>query len=399
MSVKQSVNVNSPKAILSIALLAAIAPAAVVLGPILVGAYVTNLGFTAQQAGYLIASELVGAGLATFIAYFSVSRLNWHTILRVSLLICLLGNLGSAFLQEHLMLVYVRFLVGLAFGTIMTMTIVIVGMTDDQERNFGFWSMGQVIFAVIGFAIFPSLMPVFGVSGFFIFMAVVMALLQLTVTSLPSAGNTEHQMGLQSLPPMAKKLAPVGLVALFFFYIGIGSVWAYVERIGAQANFDPQFIGNVLSGSSIVGVMGASLATWMSTKFGRLMPAVLGYAMIGVPIAMYYGTPGALIYILASLAFKFGWWFISPYLLANMTSLDPSGRIAILTNFVIGVGLGFGPAIAAWLLGDDTSVPQSELNYEPVIYLGVGCVVVSLLLLYPIIKHNNGLEVPEKGAD
>jgi len=375
--------VDSLRCVISIALLAAMTPAAVVLGPIIVGAYVTDLGFAADTAGYLIAAELVGAGIATAVAYVAVGRFDWHSIIRVALAGCMFGNVISIFATDVAVLLPVRFFTGIAVGTIMTMTIVIVGMTRDQERNFGYWSMGQVVFAVIGFAIFPHIMPLVGVAGFFAFMAVIMALQQLVVRNMPAAGNPEHAAGFSSLPPDAKKLVPVALLALLFFYIGIGSVWAYVERIGDQSGLDAEVIGYALSGSAVVGVFGAALATWMSTRFGRLMPALLGYLMIALAMSFYFGTQTTVIFLVASLLYKFAWWFMSPYLLANMTTLDPSGRVAILTNFVIGFGLGVGPAIAAMLIGSGES-----LNYSRVVVFGVGSVIVSVLLLLPVVRMN-----------
>ncbi len=388
VQIKRLVDVNSVSCIFAVAMIAAVVPATVVLGPIIVGAYVTDLRFSVQQAGYLISAELLGAGLATFIAYFAVSRFNWHSILRLALLLGTLTNIASALLSEFALLVPVRFATGLAVGTIMTMTIVIVGMTEAQERNFGAWSMGQVVFAVIGFAVFPQLVPVVGVSGFFLGMAAVMALLQMVVGRVPAAGNYAHQNGVAGLSPQARRLAPVALLALLFFYIGIGSVWAYVERIGDQAGLEAEFVGYVLSASSVIGVIGAGVATWLSTRMGRLLPVLGGYLLIGLSVALYAGYVGGLLFLAASLLFKFAWWFLSPYLLANMTRLDPSGRVAILTNFVIGVGLGGGPAIAAWLLGSGEA-DGAVTDFSSVIYLGLSCLAVSIALLVPIIRLNN----------
>ena len=391
---KNLVDPNGWNCIISIAVLAAITPATVVLGPIIVGAYVTSLGFSAQQAGYLIAAELVGAGVATFVAYYAIGRFSWQHILRAALLVAMAGNLISCFLSELTPLIPIRFVTGVAVGTIMTMTIVLVGMTSDQERNFGYWSMGQVVFAVVGFAVFPHIIPEVGVNGFFLGMAVVMLLLQFTVANLPETGTESHKLGLSSLSQKAKRLAPIGLTALLFFYIGIGGVWAYVERIGNQANLDPSFVGYVLSGASVIGVAGAALATWMSTRFGRLLPSCLGYAMIGGAIAMYFGTINAVIYTVASLLFKFAWWFMSPYLLGNMTKLDPSGRIAILTNFVIAIGLGGGPAIAAWILGP-AGEKGTQLDFTNIIILSLTCIAISVVLLVPVIRLNTDEKVGE----
>ena len=52
-------DVNSKANIIALTMLATIAPAAAVLSPFLVGAYVTDMGFSAQQGGNIIAAELM----------------------------------------------------------------------------------------------------------------------------------------------------------------------------------------------------------------------------------------------------------------------------------------------------------------------------------------------------
>lgn len=392
MSSDETFDVNRASTIWAILLLAAVTPAPAVLGPLLVGAYVTNLGFTVQDAGYLIASELIGAALSTFSTLYFIGRVGWHKILYVSISIIIVGYVISSGLISISMapkevLIPVRFISGLALGTVMTMTIVVSGMTKDQERAFGYWSLGQIIFAVVGFAVLPQVFPVIGVKGFFLIMAAVMALLLLPVRFMPPVGTEEHKQGLKSLPSEAKRLVPLGLLALLFFYTAIGGVWAYVERIGDAAKLEPDFIGYTLSVASLFGVAGAGAATWLSTRFGRLLPAVIGYTVIGVGMLLVFGLQSAVLYAISSLVFKFGWWFTSPYLLANMTNLDPSGRTAIFTNFVVACGMGLGPAVAATILSM-TQGESGSLNYNAVVIFGVACLCLSLPLLYPIIRAN-----------
>ncbi|VAV86596.1 hypothetical protein MNBD_ALPHA02-2479 [hydrothermal vent metagenome] len=383
------IDVNRAPTIFAIALLAAVTPAPAVLGPLLVGVYVTDLGFTPQQGGYLIAAELIGAALSTLSTLFLIGRVSWHKILYSCICIIIAGYLISFMLTSFDMLIPVRFISGLALGTIMTLTIVVSGMMKDQERAFGFWSLGQIIFAVAGFAFLPHILPDIGVKGFFLIMAGFMTLLLFPVRFMPAAGRIEHQEGLRSIPAESKKLAPIGLFALLLFYTAIGGVWAYVERIANQAGFQADTIGYILSLSSVLGVAGAGAATWISKKYGRLLPALCGYLLIGLSVFLLFGLESAVFYTVASFAFKFAWWFTSPYLLANMTNLDPSGRIAILVNFVVACGMGLGPAIAATVLDYTQQNISDDLNYNAVLVFGLICLAISFPLLVIIIRANS----------
>ena len=394
MTINKQFDVNRASTIWAITLLAAVTPAVAVLSPLLVGTYVTSLGFSAQQAGYLIAAELIGAALSTFSTLFIVGRFNWHKILYVSIAIIIAGYLVSSGLTSYELLLPTRFVSGLALGTIMTMTIVVTGMTSDQERTFGFWSLGQIVLAVFGFAVLPHVLPLVGIKGFFLGMALAMTLLLYPVRFMPETGSSEHKLGWGSIPARARRLAPLGLIALLLFFTAIGSVWAYVERIANAAGFKAEFIGYVLSVASVVGVIGAGAATWLSTRKGRLMPALLGYSLVCFAVVLLLSLESSLLYTVSSQIFKFAWWFTLPYLLANMTLLDPSGRIAILTNFVIACGMGLGPAVAATILDVSHSV-TGELDYNAVLIFGVACLAMSFPLLYPVIRANSSGDVEE----
>ncbi len=394
MDINHKIDVNRAPTLWAITLLAAVTPAAAVLSPLLVGAYVTSLGFSAQQGGYLIAAELIGAALSTFSTLLIIARFNWHRILYASIGIIVVAYIISASLTTFELLLPTRFISGLALGTIMTMTIVVTGMTQNQERTFGFWSLGQIVVAVLGFAVLPHLLPVFGLQGFFLVMAVAMALLLYPVRYMPATGSSDHKSGWKGMPPRARRLAPLGLLALLLFFTTIGGVWAYVERIASAASLDAEMIGYVLSAASIVGVAGAAVATWLSTRMGRLLPPLAGYLLVAAGVLLLLNLQSITFYAISSQLFKFAWWFTLPYLLANMTLLDPSGRVAILTNFVIACGMGLGPAVAATIL--EVAQPAGgELNYNAVLLFGVACLVISFPLLYPVIRANSAAQPKE----
>ena len=280
----------------------------------------------------------------------------------------------------------VKFISGLALGTLMTMTIVVAGMMKDPERAFGFWALGQIVFAVIAFATFPKLLPIIGLDGFYVFMAIAVGLLFFPARFMPRSGILANNLLASNNNKSSKWLIATGAMAVFLFHVAIGSVWAYVERIADQAGIGAGEIGYVLSASSLLGVAGAAAATWISTKYGRLLPAASGYVLLGLGIALLFGLETILVYTAASFIFKLAWWFTAPYLLAGVTSLDASGKVAILVNFVIACGLGLGNAIGAKVLTISQQISGGELNYNFVIIFGIICLSISFPLLVIVFR-------------
>ncbi len=399
METSRQIDVNSKAVIAALTLLATIAPAAAVLSPLLVGAYVTDIGFTPQQGGTIIAAELIGAALSSLSTFFLISRVNWHKILYGAIFTMIICYGISYVIVSYDLFLIVRFLSGLALGTLMTMTIIVAGMMKDPERAFGFWSLGQIVFAVVGFAVFPKLLPSIGLDGFFIFMAGAMALMLLPARYMPEKGIMAGENRSDGRAAASKWMIAIGALAVFLFYTAIGSVWAYVERIADQAGLEAGAIGYVLSISSLLGVVGAGAATWMSTKFGRFMPSALGYVLVGVGIMLLFDLQTIMFYTIASLVFKFAWWFTAPYLLASVTSLDASGRVAILVNFVIACGLGLGHAVGAKVLTLAQQLGGGPLNYNAVLIFGVICLSISFPLLLIVFRaHTRNLPQVEVAA-
>lgn len=390
MTANLSIDVNRPLSIFSIALLASVTPSAVLLGPLVVGALVTDLGFTPQQGGNMIFAELTGAAFATFPAFWWLSNVNWRKVLYIALAMTVLGNLMSSAVSDPWTLGFVRLFTGFGVGTIMLVTLTTTGLTDNQERVFGFWQTGQIVFAAIALSIMPTIIPKVGIHGFYIGLAVVMAFMAVAVRNFPTHGADNGNFSWSDLEAHVKKLAPLALLGLIFFYIAVGGVWNFVERIGDASGFDPKFIGYTLSGVSVIGVLGALSATWLSTKLGRLIPFTLGIIVIAASFMLLYGLTSTTIFILSAFLFKFGWWFISPYLLANMTSLDPTGRLITATNFVIAFGQALGPLVVGFMLAPAVAGGK-VLDYSPAINVGLIALILCCLLFVPVVRATNRL--------
>ena len=55
-------------------------------------------------------------------------------------------------------------------------------------------------------------------------------------------------------------------------------------------------------------------------------------------------------FAISTFVFLFAWLLSLPYLLASVAAHDPSGRMSVLTNLMIGTGLGLGPVLFAQAL-------------------------------------------------
>lgn len=389
MSDTNSIDVNKSVTIWSLCILASITPSAVLLGPLIVGGLVTELGFSPQAGGNMIFSELSGAAFATFPAFYWISRLNWRKVLFTALIAIIISNVISAFMIDPWILGGFRFIAGIGVGTVMTATLLTSGMTNNQERVLSFWMMGQIVFAAIALAIMPYILQIIGIKGFYFCLVGVMLVLLLPVRFMPTQGSSSHQVSWAELSSTTKKYAPIGLIGLLFFFISMGGVWNFFERIGDSAGFDRRFIGLTLSGVSAVGVLGAISSAWLSLKRGRMVPFFFGIITLGFSMILLYGISSQTVYIASAFLFKYGWWFISPYILANITTLDPSGKLITATNFVIAFGQALGPLVVGFMLAEAGPDVMAKIDFTSAIHVGLVCLTLCCVLFIFVIKANN----------
>ena len=369
---------NSRRSVAIIVALGSLAAAILILAPAIVGAYITQCGFSPQQAGYLISADMAGMGLATLPALFWVKRVDWRHVARVALLLAAAGNVLTAGSASFESFVIVRFCTALAAGTAMSVCLASIGMTRDPDRVFGLWVVGQLALGAVGLALFPLILSAWGFAGVFLLLAGALFVLSFFVHHLPQRGpDPASSTGAGAALRRRLLLAACGVFGVLCFYVGLSGVWAFLERMGVTAQLDAGFISRTLSLASLAGIAGAASASFLSARRGRLLPAGAGFALILLALMLLLNRVTAEAYLLAACLFKYAWTFILPYLLASITAIDASGRVILVTNIMIGGGLAIGPAIAATLIGAG--------SYQPVVWLGLGFMCACLLLFLPLL--------------
>ena len=362
---------NRPLSIFAYAYTSAVGVAILMIGPLLIGAYVDIEGMTEVQAGYLFSLEMTGYALSSALVFTIVTRVNWRHILLAGISITVLGNITSIYLHGYGELAGFRFLTGLGAGLLMNVTMISIGLTMNFDRNYGFWTVMQLTVGAAGLYLLPGLITGHGLAAPFLAITVLALLILPLVKSFPEHGKTTR-----ATPDKHNRLflGLTGLLGIFLFHGGLAAVWAYFERIGMAARIDPDIVGSILSASLVLGIFGAALATWLGDRLGRRFPVAASMICAVTGIGFLWGMQSAYPYIIAAFLFNAAWYFSLPYLSAIIANIDTNGRLLIGLAVVYSSSLAAGPALATYVLND--------AGYAPVLWIGLLSLPAGLIIMW-----------------
>ena len=355
-----------------LSLLSAFGAAVYFIAPLLVGGYVTQLGFSNQQGGYIISAELAGFAVAPIPAAIWVRRISWRTALYLAAASIILMNLVTSSLTGFSLFLLVRFLSGFAAGIQLAVCMAVIHRTLDPDRNLGYWFGLQLLAGSVGVIFLPGLIADSGVGTVFLLLAGLHALLLLFIRFIPDSGEIEQMPEVKATGSIPVLVA-LGFAGLFLFEAGIMGVWTYYERIGDAGGIAARTIGYALSASLFLGFIGSMAAAALSTRFNRLVPVALGTGLAIFCTGLLLTDFSTAAYVLSIGLFSFAWYFTLPYLMACIANVDATGRLLILSNLVTGLGTSVGPACAALL--------QTSDSYVPVLWMGIIAMLVSILFI------------------
>ena len=356
----------------TLSLLNACGAAVYFIAPLLVGGYVTQLGFSGQQGGYIISAELAGFAVAPILAAIWVRKVSWRLALYCSVGMIMLMNIITSALTEFTHYLAIRFICGFASGILLAVCMAVIHRTLDPDRSLGYWFGLQLLAGSLGVIFLPELIADFSVGAVFLLLAVLHALLLVFIRFVPDSGEIEQTQEVKATGSVPILVA-LGFVGLFLFEAGIMGVWTYYERIGNAGGIAARTIGYALSASLFLGFLGSMAAAALSTRFSRLLPVVLGTGLAILCAALLLGDFSTAAYVTSVAMFSFAWYFTLPYIMACIANVDATGRLLILSNLVAAVGTSTGPACAALL--------QTSDSYVPVLWMGIITMLASILFI------------------
>ncbi len=375
------VDLNSTITLVAAIYMAVIGPEVFIVQPGFVQGMVEYMGFSEKTAGDISSAEMWGIAITTVILTFYSHRFNWRHVFLGSLLIMVIGNIASLFADTPLLFGLWRFVAGFGAGGLVSLSFTVIGLTDKPDRNFGYLIMWVLIYGAAGLLVMPTAYQLVGVQGVIIFFALFPVSGIFLVRYLPVSGE-EHVQIEEDAVNLPTNFKYIALLAMFFYFLGQGVIWAYLFLIGINGGGSEQEIANGLTVSQFLGVAGALTAAMLGSRLGRSIPLCIGILGTLIPLFWLFGSMGALVYTIAVCIYNYSWNMTHPYLLAAMASFDQSGRVVTCAVAAQMLGLANGPWIAARFF--------TEGDFSRVIYLGIFLFAASLaFILPPVLKQRN----------
>lgn len=345
--------------------------------PIFLGVLAETFSLDGRQLGFIGGAELGGSCLASLSAPYWFPRLRLRRVAFVALIVGLAGNLITSWVTDYSKLLLVRFTIGfLGSGVLYAMTLGLIGQLANPDRVIAIAIIFQVISLAVGMATVPILMDRWQLPG------VTSALALLFFTGFFLLHLLPERLEIRNVPEAAPgdlKFLPGALLAsLIVFSIGLGAVWAFMERIGNSAGFSMVDIGNALAVSGLVGGLGALVAAVLGTRLGRLLPIAFALTLQLVTCFILATRSDWYSYLLAIALFNFCWNLTLPYMMGAIAAADVSGRFMVLIPAAQTGGYALGPTLVGLIMVGE--------GYQTAAWISMGAFFACLLMVVPLLR-------------
>lgn len=349
------------------------------VAPSILGAMVDYQGLTNDVAGRLISYNFWGATVATIFAIFILHRPGWN--LRLTMFVCLLlvviTSGASVWFADNVgALGVVRFVNGLGAGLGFTVSCVAVVGTPHVERSYAILYGSPFLISGLGLASLPLVYQAFGVEGAFYGMGALnllcCALLPLFPKYVLTAGEHDEHTGV-FLDRSTMFIAGLVIAALFLHYVFNSGIWAYFERLGVASGMSAEKAGAILGPSMSAAILGMVAASVLSDRLGYLRPIYFGIAAITIATISLLFSSSEWVFGLGTGIFNASITFVTPYFVAIMANLIPSGMGVTAANIATIAGFSTGPFLVSFLVANNDFGPS-------IILTALGFAVVYVLI-------------------
>ncbi len=345
--------------------------------PIFLGALAETFSLNGRQLGFIGGAEMGGSCLASLSAVYWFPRVRLRRLAFFALSVGLIGNLATSWLSDYSLLLLVRFTIGfLGSGVLYAMTLGLIGQLKNPDRVIAIAIIFQVLSLAVGMVGVPLLMTWWQLPGVTIALALLFSTGFLLLHLLPERVAVETARG--ASPDGFRFLPGALLASLIVFSVGLGGVWAFMERIGSSAGFSMVDIGNALAVSGLVGGLGALVAALLGTRLGRLLPIVFALSLEIVTCFLLATRSDWYSYLLAIALFNFCWNLTLPYLMGAIAASDVSGRFMVLIPAAQTGGYALGPLLVGLIMVGD--------SYQTAAWISMGVFFMCLLMVVPLLR-------------
>ena len=339
---------------ISIALFMALVGYSVMVSvPVLSTALVNHLGFTDEQVGRVWGADMLGLSIGAVMTAILVARVNRRHLLWAGVILSIGANAMCLVFTEYQPVLWLRVAAGVGSGIFTAVAVVTLGATTNPVRAFNLLLFGFAFSTAIELHILPQ----FTMNEIYLFFIALTTVCALFIRWIPARPLIGDELALQEKIESHEenwhvpKIVPVlCLVAICFTYINIGGYYTYIELAALADGVAPDWVGPVLTWSSIFAIVGCVLA-YFCTRFGLFRPLLVSLFSMAVIVIMLSGGINNTNVVVSVFGFMTLWTFVDVYQSAMLGRMDRSGSLVALLPSVQGFGQFIGPNIAASIVG------------------------------------------------
>ena len=218
--------------------------------PLYLGPLQDSAGLSNSQLGLIAGAYFLGSNLTGISSYFWVRRVSPRYAAIAATLLLIAFLLLAANFDSFVLQIFSTVLIGGASGALYAISATIIGDAHNTPRWFGIKFTIECLAGVVLLYVLPvTLIPGLGFTGVVYGMVIMIlvfspALLYLSRRRLPAP---QEDTSTSVTRAKASRL-PVwlALAALLFYFIGASAIWAFLERLATNNNFEPSAIGALL---------------------------------------------------------------------------------------------------------------------------------------------------------
>ena len=333
--------------------------------PMYVGIAQDSKGLSNSQVGFISAAFFLGFNLVTLWGFYWIRKWNWRWVTLVATPIAALGLYASTLTDNYHTLLIATAVSGGAFAAMYGVGTTILSDTSNPARWYGLKIAAEAIFgAILLLVLSNSTISSYGFNGMIMVMLIAIALLSPLLFLLPARSNKnpeqeggEH-LHVDQVPQDINHTAIwSALIGTLIVFSGISAVWAFLERLGNSAGFDPGSITMLLAAALGFATAGSLGAAAIGKSFGNVRPFLLSLVIMAVGLVFLADSSTIASYSIGCCLFALAFGVCMPFAIAEVAELDIDGRYIILSVPAIGTGAMLGPAVAGLLYSGESAIP------------------------------------------
>ena len=360
---------------LALSLYMTLAGYAVLVGvPVISSAWVNLLGFSEVQVGRVAGADLGGLSVGAVATSLIISRISRRQLILIGIIIAVLSNAACISITSYEYVLWLRFLAGFGSGLITATAVSCLGACSKPALAFNAMLFAFAFSQAAEMHFLPMLSMQNIYLTFIICFLVIIPFIRLIpdlkgkeIMELPANQDNDTSGGASNAVP--NYVVWFCLSAIVITYVNIGAYWTYIELAAAKDDTDPDWVGSVLTWSSLCSLLGCLFATLLSNRFGLLRPLLVTLICQASIVGMLAQGITNVSILVSVFSFNLLWIFIDVYQMSTIANFDKVGRYSSLMPGAQGLGQIIGPNVAASILG-------WHLDYSAVFIM---CAVASIL--------------------